>query len=256
MSTILMLAFLFAMGSIIGWGLEVIFRRFFSDSNPQRKWINPGFLTGPYLPLYGFSLIILFLLSQLEKFVPIENDAVRKLVLFVIMAIAITVFEYFTGLIFIVKLKIKLWDYSDNWGNVKGIICPRYTFFWMILSAVYYFLINPHIINSLEWLSENLTFSFFIGFFYGVFAIDIYLSLKEMAKIHKFAKDNEIVIILEELKQQIDNFKEQKKEKRHFFFIPHPQDLQEHLKQYKEKSDILKKNITQSIEELKEKRKS
>ncbi|MGN0035225.1 MAG: hypothetical protein ACI364_05820 [Coriobacteriales bacterium] len=35
--------------------MELFFRRFISSNNPQRKWINPGFLAGPYLPLYGFK---------------------------------------------------------------------------------------------------------------------------------------------------------------------------------------------------------
>ena len=56
MSDLLVFAFLFFIGSCLGWGIEVIFRKFFSHSNPQHKWINPGFLTGPYLPLYGFGL--------------------------------------------------------------------------------------------------------------------------------------------------------------------------------------------------------
>ena len=30
------------------------FRRFFSI----RKWINPGFLNGPYLPMYGFGALL------------------------------------------------------------------------------------------------------------------------------------------------------------------------------------------------------
>lgn len=55
MSLFLTIAFLFFIGSMAGWGIEVVFRRFFSSANPERKWINPGFLSGPYLPLYGFS---------------------------------------------------------------------------------------------------------------------------------------------------------------------------------------------------------
>ena len=71
MSFFLTIAFLFFIGSIAGWGIEVVFRRFFSSANPERKWINPGFLSGPYLPLYGFSLIALYLLAMLERFIPI-----------------------------------------------------------------------------------------------------------------------------------------------------------------------------------------
>ena len=55
---------------------------------------------------------------------------------------------------------------------------------------------------------------FFIGFFYGVFSIDVVLSVKKMAEIHKFAEDNEIIILLEELRHQIREHREQKKEKK------------------------------------------
>ena len=68
----LVLAFLFFIGSLSGWCLELLYRKFFSDANPDRKWINPGFLSGPYLPLYGFSLCVLFLLAHI-KIVYIDN---------------------------------------------------------------------------------------------------------------------------------------------------------------------------------------
>ena len=139
MNLFLTLAFLFLIGSVLGWGLEVIFRRFFS----AHRWVNPGFLVGPYLPLYGSSLCVLYLLAMLESLMPVENPLLKKIMLFVVMALAITALEYVAGLIFIRGMKIKLWDYSDRWGNIQGIICPLFTFFWMVLSAVYYFLIHP-----------------------------------------------------------------------------------------------------------------
>ena len=56
MNLFLTLAFLFLIGSVLGWGLEVIFRRFFS----AHRWVNPGFLVGPYLPLYENQAVGLF----------------------------------------------------------------------------------------------------------------------------------------------------------------------------------------------------
>ena len=50
---------------MFAWVLELFFRRFFSTSNPERKWINPGFCTGPYLPIYGSGLCVLYLLASL-----------------------------------------------------------------------------------------------------------------------------------------------------------------------------------------------
>ena len=164
MNTLLTLAFLFAVGSFLGWCLEVVFRHFVTH-----KWINPGFQIGPYLPLYGFSLCMLYALARLEPYIPIQNYILKKLVLFVIMAICITAIEYIAGLIFIKGMSIKLWDFSDQWGNVQGIICQLVSIFWLLLSATYYFFIHPYILNSLDWLAQNLAFSFIIGFFFGIF---------------------------------------------------------------------------------------
>ena len=63
--SILVILFLFFIGCIMGWCIEVIFRKFFSKSNPSHKWINPGFLIGPYLPLYGSGLVVLYLLTPI-----------------------------------------------------------------------------------------------------------------------------------------------------------------------------------------------
>lgn len=182
MSNILILAFLFFAGCLIGWGIEVIFRRF-EPNNKARKWINPGFLIGPYLPLYGFGLCTLYLLAGLEKFIHTDNMALQKFILFLLMAIAMTVIELIAGEIFIVKMHVKLWDYTGNKFNYKGIICPLYSLIWAALGAVYYFFIHPYILDALNWLANNLAFSFFIGFFYGVFAIDLFYSLKLAEKI-------------------------------------------------------------------------
>ena len=62
MNVFLILAFLFFIGSMIGWVLELFYRKMISE----RKWINPGFLVGPYLPLYGFGLCTFYLLSQIN----------------------------------------------------------------------------------------------------------------------------------------------------------------------------------------------
>ena len=203
MSYILILAFLFFAGCLIGWGIEVIFRRF-EPSNKARKWINPGFLIGPYLPLYGFGLCTLYLLAGLEKF--------------------------------IVKMHVKLWDYTGNKFNYKGIICPLYSLIWAALGAVYYFFIHPYILDALNWLANNLAFSFFIGFFYGVFAIDLFYSLKLAEKIKTFAEENDMVIRYEEFKRHIRESSEERKEKYRFMLsMGSGARLGEHLKKYRDK---------------------
>lgn len=48
MNMFLTLAYLFFIGSTLGWVAELLYRRFLSGANPERKWINPGFCVGPY----------------------------------------------------------------------------------------------------------------------------------------------------------------------------------------------------------------
>ena len=233
-SYFLILAFIFFIGSILGWFIELIFRRFFSAANKERRWINPGFLIGPYLPLYGFSLCTLFLLARINIDF-IENKILEQILLFVIMTIVVTFIEYIAGLIFIKGMKIKLWDYTKEWGNIKGIICPKFSFFWAILSAIYYFLIDSHVLKSLSWLSNHLTFSFVMGFFYGVFVIDVCYSMNVMVRIREFAHDNEIIIKYELLKENIRKRNEELLGKKKFIFTMHTgrEEFIRHLIHYK-----------------------
>lgn len=241
MTVFLVLTFLFFVGSVLGWVLELFYRRFFSSNNPERKWINPGFLNGPYLPLYGLSLVILFSLSHIDVSF-IQNPIIAKIVLFAIMALAITFFEYIAGLIFIRHMKIALWDYSKCWGNIQGIICPQYTFYWWLLSGIYYFLIHPKILSWLYWFTNHITFSFVVGFFYGVLFVDLCYTLQVMNKLRKFAAENKVVIRIEHLKNHMSEERELRKEKSRFLFAirSDKEALEATLKRYIEKLEKTK----------------
>ena len=64
LNLLLALAYLFFIGSVFGWVLELLYRNLKSD---HKNWVNPGFCTGPYVPIYGFGLCALFLLALLEQ---------------------------------------------------------------------------------------------------------------------------------------------------------------------------------------------
>lgn len=213
----LTLAFIFSIGSFLGWVLEVFFRRFFSHSNPERKWVNPGFLVGPCLPLYGFSLCILYLLAEIDVSF-IQQHILQNSFLFICMAICITGIEYVAGLIFIKGMHVKLWDYSREKFNYRGIICLKYTLFWYLLSVFYVYFIHPNIIDSIEWLSGNLSFSFFIGIFYGILIIDVCYSLNILKHIQKIAKEREVVVHYEQLRLYIVQLRKHFKERERFVF--------------------------------------
>ena len=45
----------------------------------------------------------------------------------------ITLFEFLCGLIFNIKLKRNIWDYSNRRFNIKGQICPLFSMLWAVL---------------------------------------------------------------------------------------------------------------------------
>lgn len=227
MGIILTLADLFFIGSICGWVIELLFRNLVHRSP---KWINPGFCTGPYIPIYGFGLCILFLLASMENLQLITSPFWNKMALFLAMAVAMTAIEYIAGIFCLKYLKVRLWDYSRMWGNVQGIICPLFSVIWAAAGAVYYFLIHPHILNMLHWLSQNLAFSFFIGMFFGIFLIDVVHSANLVVVLKKFAEERKLVVRYEEIKDHIRKRHIENKNKYHFFRPFHSEmTLREHL---------------------------
>ncbi len=235
MSFFLVIAFLFFIGSVFGWCLEVLYRRFFSKNNPERKWINPGFCTGPYVPLYGFGLSILYVIAIQERHLSDLSPSASKLILFAAMAVCMTVIEYIAGIMLLKVYKVRLWDYSKEKGNIQGIICPKFSLAWAVLGALYYFLIHPHILDALSWLSRNLAYSFVIGMFYGVFIIDVAHASQIIAKLKAFAEENDVIVRFEATKAHIRKEREEAKQKYHFF-QPFKTDisLNEHLKMMKD----------------------
>lgn len=232
MNVFLELAFLFFMGSVSGWVLEVFYRRFFSKANPEHKWINPGFCTGPYLPLYGFGLCFMYLIASLEKWSILSSSFWNKVLLFFVMALCMTLIEYIAGILSLKVIKVRLWDYTDEWGNIEGIICPKFSLFWAILGALYYFFIHPNMLDAVHWLSQNLAFSFVIGLFFGIFIIDVAHSVQFISKLKKFAEENNVVVKYETLKANIRSHYEKTAKKYHFFRPLHTdRPISEHLKE-------------------------
>ncbi len=180
MKYLVIISTLFVIGSLIGWIIELFFRRFVS----QKKWMNPGFLTGPYLPIYGFGVLVLYAVSNIPF--GITNQIVDIIVRILIIGVGMTVVEFIAGLIFIKGLKAKLWDYSDRKGNIMGIICPSFSLIWLVVGSLYYFLLNPFLVEGISWISENLVYTYFVGMVMGAMAVDFAYSIHLATKLKEY----------------------------------------------------------------------
>lgn len=225
MSLFLAFCFLFFIGSLVGWVLELLYAKL-----TMKKIINPGFFVGPWVPIYGFGLCVVTFI-----YIVVTKYDINPFLSIVIMGICLTLIELIAGLIF-KKMDVRLWDYSDRWGNYKGIICPFFSIIWLVGSFIYYYLFAPYVINLLLWFSKHLGFSLYIGMFLGLFIVDVFYSFNILTIIRKYAKENNIEVKYEDFKRHIKERQEKRREKYSFIFpFKQTKSVEEYLKSYKKK---------------------
>ena len=156
--------FLFFVGSVFGYFLELIYRKLV-----MKKWIKPGVFKGIYLPLYGLGLVICYFVYNLNI------CFIFKLLLLVML---LTVIELICGVIFIKYFNIPLWDYSDNFLNFKGLICLKFSLYWLLIglfSFLMFSFININVFN-------NLISLIFVIIFLVVLSIDALFTFNKLIK--------------------------------------------------------------------------
>lgn len=158
------------------------------------------------------------------------------------MTALVVLLEYLTGLYFLKVNHVRLWDYSDRWGNIQGIICPLFSVFWLAIAGGYYFLLHPSLVKLVQLVMNTPYLFFFEGFASGIFIIDFIMSIQLVNRLRTFAKEHKLDIAFENLKENIQKKRQERKEKRAFLFpfrLPHTI-LKEMVENYLDKK---KKNV-------------
>lgn len=75
--------------------------------------------------------VCFLLIGLINEFIPWEMPLWKQML---IGSIIITTLEFLTGCIVNLWLGWNVWDYSDEWGNILGQICPKFTLYWFFLS--------------------------------------------------------------------------------------------------------------------------
>ncbi len=205
-------AFLFLFGGTIGWVIELFFRRFVS----QKKWVNPGFLTGPFLPLYGFGVVGFYLMCSLPWNEWISPSWLATAVEILVIGALMTLLEYIAGIVFIKGMKIKLWDYSNRWGNIQGIVCPLFSAIWLLAGVGYLYLVHPWMKAMSNFIvGENviLISATLIGFALGLLTLDFGYSVHLATRIRKAVADSLLVVDWDRIKIFIQENAEKMKKK-------------------------------------------
>jgi len=120
----------FLIYSFFGWCLEVVYQ-----AVEHGKFINRGFLNGPYCPIYGFGVIIVT--GALD---PIKSNAV---VLFFGSVLLTSMLEFITGFVLEKIFHMHWWDYSEEKFNIRGYICLKFSLLWGVACIIVVRIIHP-----------------------------------------------------------------------------------------------------------------
>lgn len=184
---------LFVIGSMLGYIIEVLYKRFISI----KKWTNTGLMLGPYLPIYGFGTIILYGLSSVISSRLIVPKPLEVLVVLITFFMLLTLLEFLTGLFLLKKFNLRLWDYSSRRLNVKGLICARYSIYWTILGVSYYYLLHPLFMTLVNASLSSLILRVVLSSILVVIIIDAYNTFNISKKLSsiKVAINNQVNLI-------------------------------------------------------------
>lgn len=115
--------FFFYFYCFFGWIFESTF-----VSIKSRKFVNRGFMRGPFLPIYGSGAIMMLVVSM-----PFMHNIFLT---YIAGCIGATALELVTGITMEALFKVRYWDYSDQRFNYKGHICLSSTVAWGFLTIL------------------------------------------------------------------------------------------------------------------------
>lgn len=178
--------------SVIGWLWET-----FYCSIKDHHYAYRGFLFGPYCPVYGFAVTTILVTTY-----HVRNNL---LWLFIIGMVVASIFEYFASVFLEKVFRMKLWDYSNLWGNLQGRIAPAISLFWGVGVVILAWFIQPLVQRVINW-EESWTHGFLAMFITVAMITDtamtIFISIRHF---HMTTKqwDQRIRAFQEQLHQRI-----------------------------------------------------
>ena len=152
-----------------GWLIEVGFYLY-----KTKTFVNRGFLYGPFVPIYGLSMISLALF-----FDPVFPTITVPLVGIVFLTIVVvsTLLELIGGWLLWSLFETRWWDYSEEKFHFQGFICLRFSLLWGVMGTLAYVFVHRMLVFPfLERQDANALQAFGV-FFILIFTVDYFFTI-------------------------------------------------------------------------------
>lgn len=168
------LVWIFIIYAFIGWCTEVSYAAL--DTG---KFVNRGFLNGPYCPIYGCGVVIV-----VAALTPLQDNL---LILFIGSFALTTALEFITGFLLEKVFHNKWWDYSNKPFNVKGYICLEFSVLWGLACTFIMKVIHPMIYKFITIIPHMIGVVLLV-ILMTAFAVDLCVTVSTILKFNKRLK--------------------------------------------------------------------
>lgn len=180
----------FAIYSFVGWACETVY-----CSVPARRFINRGFLNGPFCPVYGFGALLV--ITLLQPFSP------NVLLIFLLGALLTSLLEYVTAYILEKSFHTKWWDYSKRKCNLHGRVCLKNSALFGLLCVLLMRFVHPFVLRLLRllpgWAAPGISLALL-----AYFITDSAITVRSMLQFNgKLAQMEEVMADLAKRKEQL-----------------------------------------------------
>lgn len=183
----------FILYSFMGWIME---STLFTLRN--HRFVNRGFLRGPYVPIYGFGmLLILSVLYPFHHNIP---------VLFVLSGIVCSVLEFITGYVLEHLFKTRWWDYTKKPFNLGGYICLENSLIWCFLGTFMIVVVQPVMSDIIKAIPFNYL-TYLVTIILTIMSIDAFTTFISLLEVRKRNIEMALLASKIRLENRIDNNK-------------------------------------------------
>ncbi len=141
---------MFFVCAVLGWVMEVTCKLI-----ELHRFINRGFLIGPYCPIYGWGAVLVSL--------SLSRYASSPVIVFIMAMVVCGTLEYLTSYFMEKLFHARWWDYSNRRFNLNGRVCANTLIPFGLLGLTMVYLVKPFLFGLFDRLSGNLRLGLAIG---------------------------------------------------------------------------------------------
>lgn len=155
--------FYFFCYSFLGW----LYESTLCSLVGERRFINRGFLLGPYCPIYGTGAVLCWLLLK---------DTTNVFFVFGSSAVLCCALEYITSFCMEKFFNARWWDYSNMPFQLQGRICLYGGIIFGVANIAVRFIVQPALMQLTVSIDQGFLFGVIL-FLFGIMVTDMALTL-------------------------------------------------------------------------------